>query len=120
VLITPVMRRRFDKQDKFYDTHGDYPGVVRALADSLEAPLIDLHKDSQQLIETLGVEDSKKIFLWVKPGEFPRIPEGREDNTHFSEYGARRVAGLIADAIRDQNLGLASCLIRNSNDGSGQ
>ena len=32
VLLTPVMRRRFDKDGKFYDTHGEYPDIVRAVA----------------------------------------------------------------------------------------
>ncbi|TFH00641.1 MAG: rhamnogalacturonan acetylesterase, partial [Calditrichales bacterium] len=29
ILLTPVMRRRFDKDGKFYDAHGEYPDVVR-------------------------------------------------------------------------------------------
>ena len=32
VLLTPVMRRRFDQDGKFYDTHGEYPGIVRVVA----------------------------------------------------------------------------------------
>ena len=32
VLFTPVMRRRFDKDGKFYDTHGAYPDLTRTVA----------------------------------------------------------------------------------------
>ena len=38
VLMTPVMRRRFDKDGKFYDTHGDYPGYTRAVAARTKGP----------------------------------------------------------------------------------
>src|SRR5687767_4557480 len=43
VLFTPVMRRRFDKVGKFYDTHGEYPAIVRGVAKEKKAPLIDMH-----------------------------------------------------------------------------
>src|SRR5918911_1653018 len=32
VLLTPIMRRRFDKQGNFHDTHGEYPDIVRSVA----------------------------------------------------------------------------------------
>jgi DNA sulfur modification protein DndE len=110
VLLTPVMRRRFDQEGKFFDTHGEYPDVVRALARELNVPLIDLHKSTQTLIERHGPEGSKKLFLWIKPGEYKSLPQGREDDTHFSEYGAREVAALAVAGIREQKLELARSL----------
>lgn len=38
VLLTPVMRRKFDADGKFVDQHGEYPSVVRALAKELNVP----------------------------------------------------------------------------------
>ena len=55
ILLTPVMRRKFNASGVFVDQHGDYPGVVRFLADSLHVPLIDLHASSKKLIEKEGV-----------------------------------------------------------------
>ncbi|HZS03629.1 MAG TPA: pectinesterase family protein [Blastocatellia bacterium] len=104
VLLTPVVRRRFDKEGKFFDTHGEYPDVVRALSRELAVPLIDLHESTRRLIERRGVEGSKKLFLWVAPGEYKSLPEGRQDDTHFSEYGAREVAALAVKAIRELRL----------------
>jgi lysophospholipase L1-like esterase len=43
VLLTPVMRRRFDKDGKCQDSHGQYPDIVRAVASENRAPLIDMH-----------------------------------------------------------------------------
>lgn len=104
VLITPVMRRRFDQDGKFFDTHGEYPDAVRATAKELGVPLIDLHQSTRQLIEQHGAEGSKKLFLWIAPGEYKSLPNGKQDDTHFSEYGAREVASLVVKAIRELKL----------------
>lgn len=110
VLITPVMRRKFDEQGKFIDTHGEYPDIVRSLAADMKVPLIDLHRSSQALIESHGVEGSKKLFLWIDPRHFKTAPEGRKDDTHFSEYGASTMAALVSSELRDKKLAVASYL----------
>jgi DNA sulfur modification protein DndE len=114
ILITPVMRRRFDEQSQFYDVHGDYSGVVREVAEQMQAPLIDLHQSSRELIVSLGEERSKAIFLWVEPGKYARFPDGKEDNTHFSEYGARQIAGLVMKGIKELDLKLKDHLKKAS------
>jgi len=104
VLLTPVMRRRFDKDGKFYDTHGEYPDLVRAVAREHEVPMIDMHKLSEGVIVKFGVEGSKKLFLQLQPGENPNYPQGVEDNTHFSPLGAEEMANLAVAGIRNNNL----------------
>jgi lysophospholipase L1-like esterase len=106
VLLTPVMRRRFDKDGKFYDTHGEYPDIVRAVAAEQKVPLIDMHRESEIVIVKYGVEGSKKLFLQLKPGENPNYPNGVEDNTHFSPLGAEEMAELVVDGIRKSKIGL--------------
>ena len=110
VLLTPVMRRRFDKDGKFYDTHGEYPGIVRDVARELGAPLIDMHKLSEAVIVKYGVEDSKKLFLQLKPGENANYPKGIEDNTHFSPLGAEEMAKLVVAGIGNAKLNLRKYL----------
>ncbi len=110
VLLTPVMRRRFDKAGRFYDTHGKYPDAVRSVAAEQKTALIDLHALTEKLIAGMGEEDSKRLFLWIPPGRHISCPEGRQDDTHFSEFGAVRVAGLVADEIRRQKLSLLDYL----------
>lgn len=110
ILITPVMRRKFDDNGAFVDQHGDYPDVVRALADSLKVYCIDLHKASRELIEKEGVEGSKKLFLHIPANHFSNYKGKPEDNTHFSEYGAGCVASLVCQKIVDQQLPLTRYL----------
>jgi DNA sulfur modification protein DndE len=112
ILITPVMRRSFDEIGNFHDTHGDYPLVVRQVAIKQQVPLVDLHRKSEQLIIQLGVEESKKIFLWVEPNIYSALPKGKQDDTHFSEYGANCIAGMVAQGLKELKLPLAEYLIK--------
>ncbi len=114
ILITPVMRRRFDEKGQFIDVHGDYPGVVREVAAQMQVPLIDLHQSSRELFVRLGEEKTKEIFLWVEPGKYAQFPHGKQDNTHFSEYGARQIAGLVVKCIQASDLKLKIHLKKSS------
>ncbi|MBI5475335.1 MAG: rhamnogalacturonan acetylesterase [Ignavibacteriales bacterium] len=110
ILCTPIMRRRFDENGKFYDVHGVYPDIVREVAKEYNVPLIDMHRKSEKVIVEAGEEGSKKIFLWIKPGEYKSLPEGKEDNTHFSESGAKVMAELAVAGIKELKLGIADHL----------
>jgi DNA sulfur modification protein DndE len=110
VLITPVMRRKFDSTGKFVDQHGDYPGVVKEVAAMMNVPLIDLHKSSEALIVKEGVDNSRRLFLNIPTNHFKNYKGKAEDNTHFSEYGAASMASLVCQSIKEQNLPLAKYL----------
>lgn len=111
VLLTPVMRRRFDKDGKFYDVHPrEYPEIFREVAKSEKVPLIDMHRTSETVIVKYGVEGSKKLFLQLKPGENANYPSGVEDNTHFSPLGAEEMAKLAVEGIRETKIGLKKYL----------
>ena len=107
ILCTPVSRRQFDKDGKLVDTHGEYPVVVRELAAEEKVPMIDVHAKSMRWLSSIGAEESKKAFVWIKPGFFTANPAGREDNTHFNETGALKVAGLVAEGLKELNVPLA-------------
>lgn len=106
VLLTPVMRRRFDKDGNFVDSHGEYPDIVRAVAREYKVPLIDMHRKSEAVIKSYGVEGSRQLFLQLKPDENPNYPMGIEDNTHFAPKGAEEMAKLVVDGIRENKLRL--------------
>jgi pectinesterase len=65
----------------------------------MHALFIDANKITSDLEQSLGVEGSKKLHMWYKPGEHPALPDGRQDNTHYNIYGAHQVAKLLADAL---------------------
>ncbi|GAA0878917.1 hypothetical protein GCM10009119_18850 [Algoriphagus jejuensis] len=100
VLTTPISRRSFDENGILTDTHGRYSVVVREVAAQLDVPLFDLHTKTVEVIEQLGVEKSKELFLHYKPGDYDKFPKGVEDNTHLSPTGAFKVADLAIVELR--------------------
>lgn len=112
ILITPVARRKFDANGHITGTHDAYSALVRAVAQEQGVALIDLDKISQQLLEKMGPENSKLLFNWVEPGEHPNYPQGKQDDTHFSELGARKMAELVLAQIKALNLELADRVVK--------
>jgi lysophospholipase L1-like esterase len=114
ILLTPVMRRRFDAQGALQDTHGEYPDIVRSVAAEQKVALIDMHRKSARALTQYGAEGSRKLFLQLKPGENANYPQGVEDNTHFSPLGAETMAKLFVEGLREQKLGLTKFLKRTA------
>ena len=110
VLLTPVMRRKFDDGGNFVDTHGEYPEAVRKVAAELKVPLIDMHRLSEKVLKDLGEEKSRSLFLQLKAGENPNYPNGVEDNTHFNPTGAETMAKTAVEAIEKSKIGLRKYL----------
>lgn len=112
ILITPVHRRRFNEEGKLENSLGEYPNAMRQLAEKLDVPLIDLWAKTKELYEELGIEGSKKLFTIFKPNEQPNYPNGIEDNTHFSEHGAKEVGKLVIEEMRELQLPIAGYVNR--------
>ncbi len=112
ILITPVARRKFDSSGKLESTHELYSEIVRTTAREQQVPLIDLDRKSQALLQSMGVDNSKLLFLQLKPGEHPNYPDGKDDNTHFNELGARMMAEIVLAEIRTLKLDLADRIIK--------
>lgn len=110
VLLTSVARRKFDEQGKLVATHGEYPDAMRKVAVEMKVPLIDMERKSSAILTKFGVEDSKKLFLQLKPKEHPNYPEGIEDNTHFSAFGAEQMAKAAIEEIQKQKIRLRKYL----------
>src|SRR6478672_5947596 len=112
VLFTPIVRRKFNAQGTLEDTHGAYPLVVREVARDLNVAFVDLQTLTEDLVRSTGPEGSKKLYVWVAPGESKMYPDGHQDDTHLSVLGATRVAGLAAAAIARSGLPLRQ-FVRN-------
>jgi len=111
ILITPVTRRKFDNAGKVEDTHVVYAQIVREVAAKNNVPLIDLDSLSMQLLQKLGPAQSALLFNQLVPGEHPNYPDGKTDNTHFNELGARLMAELVLSDIKRQHIGLETHIV---------
>ena len=91
--------RRFVKETR---AKGGIP-----VAKELDVPFVDMNKITHDLVQEMGPEASKKLFMWIPEGVCAACPKGREDNTHLNVYGARTIAGLTVDAIAKEVPALA-------------
>lgn len=126
VLMNPVVRRNFftkapenddDEKlrtqtfkdgvrmvegDTLVDTHGLYRVAPRDVALRMNCHFVDANRITHDLEQGLGTEASKRLHMWFRPGTEPTEPKGKQDNTHYSVYGATIVARLLADALCDE------------------
>lgn len=101
VLLTSMVRRRFDGDGKWYDTLGDYPEAVRRVAEKQNVPLIDLFESSKQIVEALGVEPSKRMFMHYAANSFSGQIEAIKDDTHFNTYGGDLLARAVINQMKE-------------------
>lgn len=93
VLFNSIVRRHFNEEGVLTDTHGAYLDSPRRVAEEMEVVFIDLNKITHDLVQALGDEPSKSLFMWV--GD-------KQDNTHLNVKGGQTVARLAMEAIREQ------------------
>jgi lysophospholipase L1-like esterase len=97
VLVTPIVRRWFNADGTLNNNTAllvnglgvDHPAVIRSVAAAEDVPLVDLTAKTKALVESLGVEGSKAIYLYNE----------KKDNTHTSVHGATVYAGLVRDEL---------------------
>ncbi len=88
--------------DTLIDTHGAYLFPPKYIAKELGVPFVDANRVTHDIEQGMGIEGSRKLHMWLKPGEVESIPDGRKDNTHYNIYGARVVAEALAKAIAQE------------------
>lgn len=91
VLLTSIVRRKFNEQGTLEETHGDYIQAVRNVAEKAKVVLIDHNELSKKLVQDLGPEESKALFMWVG---------SKQDDTHLRSRGARAMAGLVVKELK--------------------
>jgi lysophospholipase L1-like esterase len=107
ILFTPVSRRKFSKDSTTaMQTHEVYSALVKEVAKQQNCLLIDLDEQSRALYQQFGYKNSTLLFLQLQPGEHPNYPEGKNDNTHFNEMGARLIAQIVLKELKKLNIEL--------------
>jgi lysophospholipase L1-like esterase len=110
VLVTSTSRRSFGAGGKIENSLGDFPAAVRQVAQQENVPLIDLNSLTTSLYETIGEEETKKIFVHYPANTYPGQTQALADNTHFNPYGAYEVARCVVEGMRTAKLGLVKFL----------
>ena len=109
IFCTPTARRFF-KDGRIENTHGDYPAAMKMVAEREQVPVIDLTKMSIIFYETLGEEGSKKALVHYPANTFPNQEKALADNTHFNPYGAWEIAKMVVMGLKQIHSPLAAYL----------
>lgn len=103
VLLTPIPRRWW-REGRLANAHGEYPEAIRRLAMTKNVPLIDVLAEGEKAIHAMGEAASEPLYMNVAPGLYPAYPDGNRDDTHTQRAGAELFARITAEGL--QKLGL--------------
>lgn len=105
IILTPVARNYPWEDGELKNVHGEYYQAAMDVAEELDVKLIDLNQRSMDHFSHKGKEYvSKNYFMHLPAGKYEAYPEGQEDNTHFQPAGAKAVAQLVFDAMKELEL----------------
>lgn len=105
VILTPVARNYPWEDGKLQNVHGEYDQAAKDVAKEMDVLFIDLNRRSIEFFSKKGEEYvSANYFMNLPAGKYEAYPEGQEDNTHFQLEGAKVVAQLVFDGLKDLNL----------------
>lgn len=106
IFLTPVSAISCNSSGKAVGTRGSFVTATIEAGTTYGVPVIDLHQLSVDLYNSLGLCPNNSDYTMGKVGDF-----FCEDHTHFEAAGAKQIAQVIAKALRDQKIGLASYLL---------
>lgn len=116
VLLTPVAQRMFEGS-QVKANFAEYSAVVRTVAAETGTPLIDLETLSRAWVAQAGEEGAKRFYLhYTAEDHVTAFPKGIDDDTHFSELGARGVADLVAGGLAKLKLPVSAEVLRDRPD----
>ncbi|MDE6066882.1 MAG: rhamnogalacturonan acetylesterase [Duncaniella sp.] len=84
------------------DTHGAYLDSPRNVAAETGVTFVDMNKLTHELVQTLGANNSRDLFMWISPNTYEFCPKGKIDNTHLNVHGALIVSRLAVNALAKQ------------------
>ncbi|NUT46136.1 MAG: carbohydrate esterase [Saccharothrix sp.] len=103
IYVTPVAAIRCSGSTAVGNRGFVNETIAQAQADGV--PVIDLHQRSVALYNSLGLCPNNGDYTQGAVGAF-----FCNDHTHFEAAGAARIAEVVARALREQGIGLASSL----------
>ena len=105
IILTPVARNYPWEDGHLQNVHGEYDQAAKDIAEEMDVMMIDLNQRSMDYFSKKGQDYvSKNYFMNLPAGKYEAYPEGQEDNTHFQPDGAKAVAQIVFDAMKELQL----------------
>ena len=97
IIVTNTLGMKAYSNGRFSGSYTNYCDACKKLASKYSVPCIDLNSIMVNHYNSIGYDAAVKYHLMG-------AVSGSTDGTHFCEYGAKTVAGLVADDIRKQQI----------------
>ena len=109
VLCTQTLFCDFDKNGQVRANNAVAKRVAacREVAQLTGCDFIDLNTYAAEKFNALGKENSRLLYMYFAPGEFPNYPDGRKDTCHLRQSGAEFYAEAFVYLAKKQNLPVA-------------
>ncbi|WP_342504813.1 rhamnogalacturonan acetylesterase [Sporosarcina sp. FSL K6-2383] len=98
LLVTPVGRLHYVNGEFLMD-FGDYCNAMKEVAEANDVFIIDLMTKSIDYLSSIGYDRAKELYMITVNGT---------DCTHFTEQGAKEMARLVYQEIKELNCSLSS------------
>lgn len=83
---------------------GPYVAATRELGQELAVPVLDLNKYACEKLPALGLEESFRLYMRIKPDEYQNYPNGKGDGCHTRDTGAFFFAKAAVELANVQEL----------------
>lgn len=104
IILTPVARNYPWENGHLENVHGEYDQAAKHVAKEMNVMLIDLNQRSMDYFSSKGRDYvTRNYFMNLSKGKYEAYPEGQDDNTHFQPEGAKAVAQLVFDGMKELN-----------------
>lgn len=111
VLMTATAAGWWDEEKgNFMESRDDYADPTREIAKETGCKFIDINRIMTDAWNTMDKDDVLSGYFVCEPLESKAYPVGTNDTTHMKPKGAKRVAGMVAEAVRENVPELAKCL----------
>lgn len=101
VLITPVARLNY-VNGTFKNDFPAYCTAMKEVANEKNVPCIDLMNKSLSYYASIGYDKVYPLYL---------VSSNGTDYTHFTEAGAKQIARLVAEGVKELGLGISKYLV---------
>lgn len=111
VLMTASAAGWWDEENNnFMESRADYADPTREIAQETGCAFIDINRIMTDAWNTMEKEDVISGYFVCEPLESKAYPTGTNDTTHMKPKGAKRVAGMVVEAIKTEVPELAEYL----------
>lgn len=101
VLMTASAAAWWDEENNnFMESRQDYADPTREIAEETGCAFIDINRIMTDAWNSMDKDEVLSGYFICEPLESKAYPTGTNDTTHMKVKGAKRVAGMVADAIK--------------------